>query len=367
MGKQLRILQGLHAGAETSLESAGSYVIGADASCSVVLCDTNVAERHCAITHDAFGMSCRAVEADVAIDGQPLLSGEVRSLKDFQIVACGPVLFSVGPAEGDWSAVDRAAREHRASFDPVRSLKRLNPYALFASVLVGMMGLIGLAYAALSNDSENLAASRVEAARKWLLHVAPAGSELQIGLESPHAQGLVLSGYVAQSTQLKRLASASLRSGFEPRMAVYAVDEMMSDLSRISRQIGIPCEGRYRGGGQVVCANQIDTEANAARLKLMARDVPGLMVLEAELAPQAARVALAPVSVAETAPPVISQKFSVLISSKGRYLVNVYGKKYSEGEEFQGLTIKHISIDRVLFEREGRDFEFYVAALGARR
>ena len=62
-----------------------------------------------------------------------------------------------------------------------------------------------------------------------------------------------------------------------------------------------------------------------------------------------------------------SQRNSPCSSKRGRYLVALNGKKFAEGEEFGGFTIRSIDIDRVIFERAGHQFEFYVASLGARQ
>jgi hypothetical protein len=46
-----------------------------------------------------------------------------------------------------------------------------------------------------------------------------------------------------------------------------------------------------------------------------------------------------------------------------RYLIGQFGERYREGEEFDGFKISRIGVDKIMFERDGKEFEFYVAAL----
>jgi hypothetical protein len=48
-----------------------------------------------------------------------------------------------------------------------------------------------------------------------------------------------------------------------------------------------------------------------------------------------------------------------------RFLIGPYGERYTEGDQFDGFRINRIGVDKILFERDGREFEFYVAALRA--
>ena len=46
-----------------------------------------------------------------------------------------------------------------------------------------------------------------------------------------------------------------------------------------------------------------------------------------------------------------------------RFLVGPYGERYHKGDEFDGFRIERIELDQVTFARDGRKFEFRVAAL----
>jgi hypothetical protein len=94
---------------------------------------------------------------------------------------------------------------------------------------------------------------------------------------------------------------------------------------------------------------------------MLAKDVPGLRALDLRWLPPA-RVA----QPTKLQPTQITQRFAVLMWRQQRYLVNEHGKRYREGDEFDGFNIKRIELDRVVFARDGREYEFYLAALGRR-
>ena len=360
MSKVLRVLSGLHRGAEVPLDTDERYIIGSDAESAVVLCDRGVAARHCLIAADDYGWTCRALDASVMVGNRELKKGEATSVEEFELIRCGAAAFGVGPALGDWSGAELALQAPRVT--PLRSLRQLNPLVLFATVVVGITCVIGLAYAALSDGDAELTPGRVEAARAWLRSVAPEGSELTIGADHAANNELLLSGYVPHARQLNDLVASSRTSKFNPRLDVYAVDEMTASMSRLAHLSGVPCEPLYKTEGHLACSVTVDSEANATRLRNASRDVPGLRSLEVRVAP--AQVASAAAPPAENKENVrLTRKFSVLMIRNQRYLVGPYGEKYAEGQEFDGFKIARIGIDEVKFERDGREFQFYVAAL----
>ena len=368
MNKQIRILSGLHSGAESRLTADEGCVIGSDPNCSVVLYDAGVAARHCVITLDAYGVTCRALDASILVDNRranrrKVAPGEALSLEDCQTIQCGSAVLAVGSEDAEWPEAQAAVTQYRDSaLQAVRSLKRLNPYALFAAMLVAMTCAIGLAYAALSTSELELTPARIAAARQWLKTVAPAGSELQIGAESTRGAGLVLSGYVPFAHQVTLVSDAARNSGFQPRIEVYAVDFMVASMTRLAQLAGIPCSAQYRDAGRLACDQTVTNQELASRLRVLARDVGGLRDLEVNVKPLP--VASPPVV---AAPVQITQKFSVLMFRHTRYLVGRHGKKYREGDEFDGFKISRIGLDQVVFERDGTQYEFYVAALADER
>lgn len=371
MSKQLRILGGLHRGAELPFAALEHYVIGSDAQCAVVLGDAGVAARHCVIAGDDYGATLRAIDAPVSVAGRDVRPGEVVSLDDFQLVRCGEAVLGVGPERGDWSAAQRALHAGTpVRLDVMGRLRRFNPYALFATLVFGLTSMIGLAYATLSDGAVELTHSHVEAARLWLQSVAPKGSELVVGVEDAPGRQLLLSGYVLSGQQLRTLAAAARASEFEPRLAVHAIDELTDSMGRLAQQSGLPCDPQHKGAGHFACASPVASDASAARLRMLARDVPGVQSLDVRVVAPVLAAAPPPVEQPAAQPPTpmqLTRKFAVLMFRDQRYLIGPYGERYVEGEQFDGFKINRIEVDKVLFEREGRAFEFHVAALRTAR
>ncbi|HKE95686.1 MAG TPA: FHA domain-containing protein [Povalibacter sp.] len=374
MNRHIRVLHGLHTGAEVELAPGTPLTIGSDTSCTIVLCDPGVSARHCVVTVDDYGVTCRTLQGSLGVANRMLGPGGAIALEDFHPFHIGRAALSIGPAgqsaDSRWLRLERAVQEHRPpGSGPARVLKRMNPYALFAALVVGIGGAISIAYATLSSTGPQFTAPTIDAARQWLQSVAPADSELSIGMNG--AQTLVLSGYVSSSGQREVLADAARRTPFNPRVDVYATDQLLESFARLSRLEGLDCEPHYRSGGHVVCASAAASDTAASALRRIARDVPGLTSLEVAVAvpdpPAAAPAATAPVPVSTPAAPQLTRKFSVLIYRQQRFLVGQFGDKYAEGDIFDGLKINHIDVDEVIFERDGRQYPFRVAALSARQ
>lgn len=368
MNRQLRVLKGLHHDASVALTGQERHLVGSDAQCSVVLCDPGVAPRHCVIASDDYGLTCRAIDAPLSIGGRQIKPGETASLEDFALIQCGTATLGVGPAEGDWSSAFRAMQAQAAKpRSPVRSLQRLNPYAQFAVVIVGIAAVIGAAYAALSSGEAGQSTGRVEAARHWLATVAPPNSELAIGTDLAPERDLLLSGYVLATQEMETLRKASKSFRDDLRLQVYSVQDMLAELSRQAQLAGTDCAPVYKSAGRMGCSKAVANERIAAKLRTAARDVPGLRSLDLSVdAPPvvAASVPAAPVArVGDDRPMRLTRKFAVFMFRNQRYLIGPHGERYREGDEFDGFTIEHIEIDQVTFARDGRQFQFHVASM----
>lgn len=360
--RQIYVLSGLHHGATAELPEDGKIVIGSDFASAVVLCDGDVAAAHCQISSDKFGMSCRALDAPVAIDGKRVAPGEVAALTDGQIIECGKAAFSVGATSTDWQRLQQRFATRGNEAGTIGSLRKVNPYVLFATLLIGLTGALSLTYAALSGPENGDMPSRVEAAREWLTNVAPDGGELEIGIDQRNGRELLLSGYVPSNDHRIKLSTDAAASSFRPRVEVFATDEMLDAMSRMASLARISCDPQYRGHGQLACTQALASEQEASRLRALSKDVPGLRLLDLQVLPTA-QVAQAE---SQAQPTLITQRFAVLMWRQQRFLVNEHGKRYREGDEFDGFNIKRIELDRVVFARDGHDYEFYVAALGKR-
>ena len=97
----LRILSGVHAGAEAAL-SEEEAVLGRDDDCDFVLDDAGLAGRHFSLRADAGGVRLRVLDADrpVLVDGQSV--AESVAVEPYQVVAVGGLALAVGPSDRSW-------------------------------------------------------------------------------------------------------------------------------------------------------------------------------------------------------------------------------------------------------------------------
>jgi type III secretion system YscD/HrpQ family protein len=100
----IRILTGMHRGAELPLSSA-VYVLGSGDQCDIILNDPDVEEQHCRLEISGESITLTWMEGGKGlVDGE--YSGDKRgALKLFQAVTLGDVNFAIGPAEVQWPAV----------------------------------------------------------------------------------------------------------------------------------------------------------------------------------------------------------------------------------------------------------------------
>ncbi|MDR3073989.1 MAG: FHA domain-containing protein, partial [Deltaproteobacteria bacterium] len=177
----LTILTGVHAGAEIRLPP-GEYALGRAEDCDLILTDSSIAPRHCALlVPEKGGMSVRPLEGELTLDGtpcsalftlpaaKPLLAGLVclawaydgQSLRDItppSLLAAPaggsektqpetPPGTKDGPAGTDGAGdadpsphPDSATRTapRASSAAPVRLFRRVLPFGLLALLLSGL-------------------------------------------------------------------------------------------------------------------------------------------------------------------------------------------------------------------------------------
>lgn len=92
----LRLLSGIHAGAERALEDGETVVIGCGDDCDVILSDADVAVHHCLVGVRGGHMTLRAMDARVKIGTRVLPPGDPLPLPPFAVVTLGAATFAAG-------------------------------------------------------------------------------------------------------------------------------------------------------------------------------------------------------------------------------------------------------------------------------
>jgi hypothetical protein len=363
--RTLHVARGLQRGSDLPLIEGGTCVIGASpALCSVLLRDKDVAPRHCALTLDGRGhVTCTALDAAVRVGQRELPPGASMVMPDFLPLCCGQATLLVGPQGSDWSysmtAAESAPGLRQRAADQLQRVRESNPPA-FAALLFGSLCVAaGSVWGAVSylTAPQSLPGDNVARAQRWLQSIAPAGSELQL-IADDNRQGWVVAGYVPTAQQRDTLSAAIQRQRDAPRAEVVAVDELLASLTRLAERDGVACSAVYHGAGRAGCSNQIGTAAAASKLRDASVRVGGLRELLLQ-------VATPPAAMAKAAPRAAGgRKYSVLMSNKrGNRLIGPAGEGYREGDAFDGMTIRRIMLDQVVFQRDDNEVVMRLAQL----
>jgi hypothetical protein len=369
INRSLHVARGLQRGSDLPLVAGGSCIIGASSAlCTVVLHDKDVAPRHCALVLDGRGhVTCTALDASVWVGQRELPPGASMVMPDFLPLRCGEATLLVGPTGSDWSfsmiAAESAPGLRQRAESVLQRVRASNPPA-FAALLLGALliaagsvwGAVNLLITPLRMPADNLAR-----AERWLQSIAPIGSELQLFADD-NTRGWVVSGYVQTAQQRDALSAMIKRQRAAPRAEVFAVEQLLESLTRLAKREGVDCNVVYSGAGRAGCSNQIGDAAAAGKLRAASMRVEGLRELSLQVAaPKAAPPAVAKVAPKRTAS---GRKFSVLMSNKrGNRLIGPAGEGYSEGDSFDGMTIRKIMFDKVVFQRGVDEVVLHLAQL----
>jgi hypothetical protein len=369
----LHVARGLRRGSDLSLVAGGTCVIGASPTlCAVVLQDKDVAARHCALTLDARGhVICTALDAAVQVGRRELPPGASMVMPDFLPLRCGQATLLVGPEGSDWSfsmiAAESAPGLRQRVADQMQRVRASNPSA-FAALLLGSLAVAaGSVWGAVSYLAapQRMPADNMARAQRWLQSIAPAGSELQL-ITDDKSPGWVVAGYVPTTQQRDALATAIERQRDAPRTEVVAVDELLASLTRLAKRQGVACIAVYYGTGRAGCSDQIRDAAAADKLRDASTRVAGLRELSLQVAaPKSAPRATQKAVVAKASQRAAGgRQYSVLMSNKrGNRLIGPAGEGYSEGDTFDGMTIRKIMFDQVVFQRDQREVVLQLAQL----
>jgi hypothetical protein len=366
--RSLHVARGLQRGSDLPLTAGSTCVIGASpALCTVVLRDKDVAPRHCSLTLDARGhMTCTALDASVRVGQRELPPGASMAMPDFLPLCCGQATLLVGPTGSDWSfsmiAAESAPGLRQRAETLLQGVRASNPPAFAALLLASLLiaagsvwGAVNLLIAPLRMPADNMAR-----AQRWLQSIAPSGSELRL-IADENSERWIVSGYVPTARQRDALAAMISRQPDAPRAEVFAVEQLLASLTRLAQREGVACAAVYHGAGRVGCSNEI-SDAAAGKLRTVSNRVEGLRDLSLQVAaPKAALQAVAKVAPQRTAG---GRKFSVLMSNKrGNRLIGPAGEGYREGDTFDGMTIRRIMFDQVVFQRDNDEVVLYLAQL----
>jgi len=372
--KKIRILSGFNEGAELQIDPGVPIILGSHPECTLVLIDPGIVDRHCQFIFTVAGLMCTALNEKIRIGEKELAPGETAKVDDFQLIRCGDITLAAAEDSVNWDEVQVSNLNATSTSPgfitkiPERNRKLFIGAAAAALVIVITLGLFTL------NSPSKITQSYLSEARVWLKTIAPAGSELQINQSKDNQ--LVLSGYVATNYQNELLLMTVHNSVFHPKIEVFSVEQMLASMSRLANLENIPCVVAYQGNGQLACTNKVDNPNQEQRLQVLAQQVAGVQRLTTSAyatAPAKEVVTVVKEPAPATAEPKVegtntitnfARKLFILMSKRGRYVIDQNGYKFSEGDVIDGFTLTSIELDQVKLERNGQR---YLIAVGAMR
>jgi hypothetical protein len=367
-GRTLHFARGFERGSDVPLIAGSTCVIGSSPTqCTVVLRDKDVAPRHCALTLDARGhVTCTALDASVWVGQRELPPGASMAMPDFLPLRCGQATLLVGQQGSDWSfsmiAAESAPGLRQRAEVGLQRVRASNPPAFAALLVCSLLIAAGSVWGAVSylTTPLRMPADNMMRAQRWLQSIAPGGSELKL-IADDNNERWVVAGYVPTMQQREALVATIKRQSDAPRAEVFAVEQLLASLKRLARREGVMCTAVYYGAGRAGCSNEIGDAAAAGKLRSASTRVEGLRELALQVAPPRA----APQAVAKAPKRAVGgRRFSVLMSNKrGNRLIGPAGEGYREGDTFDGMTIRKIMFDQVVFQRDKDEVVLNLAQL----
>jgi len=259
----LRVLGGMHAGAERKLQQSGLLMIGSSDDCDIIFGDADVAAHHCLVSHVDGDLSIRAVDADVRIDDRVLHPGDPQGISPFALVHIGGACFAMGPHWSDrWQTVLAKVGPAAAvtgAEQPARP-RGGGKIATLSVALVLLLASTGALVLAQHNAKPPVQATPApvrDAELKTLID-SLGYKGLRVSVRSD--RGLVVTGYVERNEDMADLRAALVQHGFNPVVEAKSGPRIAEDVGEAFRMSNLHATTKWDGGGHVLASGHFGDE-----------------------------------------------------------------------------------------------------------
>lgn len=307
----LKILSGPHLGAEMLL-APGTYLIGSDPECDIILRDQTVAPRHARLTVLQEGLAVSPAEDAAYLDGEKLESQETP-LDLHQIVTLGtthfgigvegepyplsplPVIMPEGPSVsegGDGSEPDRRAdpdgpedpgaapAEYPEEPDRESSggTGRLAAAAVLILLLAGVGLFFGFSEAFTSGPEKKLTKTdRIEEIHRLCEKHDIRGVKVVEGFEG----ALMIQGYLDTAAQKQTLFQAVKALPFRVLLKVRVIERIIDAARETLDAYGLPLEAAWETGGTLVLKGYMGDKTRLRKpMARLREEIPSLERIE---------------------------------------------------------------------------------------
>jgi len=327
-GVVVRVVSGLHSGAERELAGGEMILIGSGDDCDMVLADAGVAARHALLSFINGRFSLRALDAPLHVGTAMIHPGDPIELDRVQRVGIGEAAIAFGAADdAGWERLVPGGLGPRPAPDqPARPYLRRLP----AVAAVAVLSLLSLAVFAMFSPQP----AEAPDPRAQLQRLVP-----EYGIDEGQAvldqQGrLVLTGTVPDATTRERIARRVAEEQIDARLELRTGDDIAGDVAEILRGQGITAHTRYLGNGDVEVRGAFEDGAalEAASYSRAMREVKGV-------------VRVIPVNVSEVAKTraqavpakPVRIRVAAIVRGGNPHVVSGRGDMYEVGAELPGI------------------------------
>ena len=275
---RLKLLSGLHAGAERECHEGDMLIVGTHADCDVILADADVAERHCVIGFTNGKLVVRPIATGVQSAGMPLARGQTHTVPLFQSMQLGAVEMIAGPAD------DPVWTDRFNTMTPQPSLHRLLhpgirlPLAAMALAVIALTTAIALSASTRETEIEPVSP---RASLEQVLDELKLDEATLSGDDGPPYQ---ITGAVPDQAALEQLRQRTAMIDPGVQVSVRVGSDIANDVREALRLEGVRAQTRYLGGGQVLATGYFpDEQRVVAILKSpLVLAIPGLEDVKTE-------------------------------------------------------------------------------------
>jgi Inner membrane component of T3SS, cytoplasmic domain/Inner membrane component of T3SS, periplasmic domain len=286
----LRVLTGLHTGAESVLQAERVLVGNMEGECDITL-NVGYAEPHaCLVRVSDDSWTVLSIAGDLWVNDIHVELQKTHDLNPGAVVTLGRVGFAIANSEAfDWSLVkppfnlikpDPTGPMPTVGLLPTVHDKRRKWHALKLAAGVGISSLVMASAGSYVAQVLNSKAPTAEAAEKKLqadkqmIAALPSGKEVSLA-PFPEAPGRVLvQGYVAKRSQIAELAAALKKAETDAEIRLVPVDDLSRELVRRFDHI-TPDRVRYDSQGRfVVTTRSEDVSLHDKQARVLLQEVP---------------------------------------------------------------------------------------------
>jgi len=252
----LRVLVGVHAGAERKLAERDMLIIGSADDCDLIFSDSGVAAHHCIVSYANGQLTVRAVDAEVRIDDDMLHPGDPVGVAPFALVRIGGARFAMGPHWSErWQTllarVERPVAAAEGGVPAPAAKRRPGKFATLAVALV----LLCAGGAALTLAQKNTKPVQAVAP------VVPRDNEVRalvhelgfngLGVEQRGDQSIV-TGYVEREEDMATLRAKLDQRGFSGTVIeAKSGARVAADVGESLRMNNVHVDTKWNGAGHV--------------------------------------------------------------------------------------------------------------------